>query len=172
MQASLSGVQIFRKAVNRFISRSAFRIVKGAGTHTINIFQLFGGVEILRHQAEFVAVNAISGLTNVWADATDGTTTITLVAPGVDLSAACCGTQFFRGHDETQPFDVILADQIRYYSPSPPEPKLADAYTLNAKDGADNFVRLHFTTGGPLDVIICMVFIWEPLDGGYIVCCG
>jgi hypothetical protein len=172
MQASISGVHIVRKAVNRFISRGLLRLVFGAGTHTVNVFQLFGGVEILRHQAEFVAIAQLNGLTNVWADATDGTTTITLTASGLDLSAACTGTQFFRGHDETQPFDVILADQIRYYSPAPPIPKLADAYTLNAKDGVDNFARLHFTAGGPLDVTIGMVFVWEPLDGGYIVCCG
>lgn len=173
MSSSLSSIGLIQRAVNQFVSRAQIRVVVGAGTHVLEVFQLFGGVEIIGQQAIFRQINALNGLTNIWADATDGTNTVTVAAsPGPDLSAALPGSRFWRGHDETQPFDYLISDQIRYYVPGLPEVKLARPYTLNAKNGVDNFGRVHFTTGGPMDVVFDVVFVWSPLDSGYIVCCG
>lgn len=166
MPLSSSNVQIIHRAIDEFLITSHVHVVVPPGAHTLDILRFHGGVRIIEQQAEIVEATLITDLTGLYADVWDGTNAVNVTTGGIVLSGAPSGTRFFKGSDITQPFDFMLADQIRIYEPG--GPKVGDPYVVNPKNGVDNVGRVHFATTSGIDVVFGTKFVYQPLDGGFV----
>lgn len=161
-------VQTVRIGVNRYInSISSPLYLDTPGTYILNAARIIGGVRILEGQGTITRIDAINGLTDLWVDFWDGTKSVPVTkTPGADLSAAQVGTLFFRSGNKLTPLEVMISDECRLYECATPLCTQQNAYTLNGKNGVDNFLRFHLTIGGLLDAEAELSFTWEAYPGG------
>lgn len=158
-----SAIQGVRIGVNQYInSVSNTLYLETPGTYTISAAKVVGAVRVLEAQGQITRLDAINGLTNLWADLWDGTISDPITkTPGADLSSAQVGTIFFRSGSKLQPFETMISDEGRVYECATPLCTQQNAYTLNAKNGVDTFIRFHLTIGGLLDGEAVVSFVWE-----------
>lgn len=142
--------------------------ISGTGAQVVNVFKVHGPVRIIEQVAEIVEITTLTNLTNVYSTLYDGTNTINLTLPGATLSGAPIGSIFTRDLDSTNPYSVLLADECRM-SEVTSEKEIGRPFTVIPKTGADTFIRFHYTTtDNPVDFVMYVKFIYQPVDGGYI----
>jgi hypothetical protein len=141
----------------------------GTGSQTINVLQLCGSVRVLEHVAEIVEATTLTNATAVYADLYDGTNTIGLTLSGATLSGCPVGTVFVKDQVSTLAYAVCSADQCRL-NESIDLKKMGRPFSITAKGGVDNYIRLHYTTtDNPIDAVLMVKVVYEPLDGGCLV---
>jgi len=157
-----------RIGVNQYIeSVNSTLYFETAGTYIVNAARVIGAVRVLEAQGVITRLGAINGMTDVWADLWDGTESIPVTkTPGANLSAAQVGTIFFRSGNALQPLEVMISDKVRFYECGTPLCTQQNAYTANAKNGVDTFLRFHFTLGGLFDGDANVSFTWESYPEG------
>lgn len=163
-----SAIQGVRIGVNRYInSVSNTLYLDTPGTYTVNAARVIGGVRVLEGHGVITRLDAINGVTNLWSDLWDGTkSTPVTKTPGADLSDAQVGTLFFRSGNALSPMEVMISDEGRFYECTTPLCTQQNAYTLNAKNGVETFLRFHLTIGGLLDGETIVSFTWEAYPQG------
>jgi hypothetical protein len=150
-------------------TRRVIRVVTritGTGAVVVNIFKILGPVRILEQIAEIMEVTTLTNLTNLYATAYDGTNTIDLSADGAVLTNAPVGTTFTKDLVIASPFSVQLSDEIRVSEVSV-DRTAGKPFTITPKNGVDNFIQLRLTTtDAPVDFMLFVKFIYEPVNGG------
>lgn len=139
-------------------------IVKGIGSHTIDIFKFTGAIEIVNQYAILTEVNELVNLTNMYADIHDGTNTVLLTKDGAVLSGASVDTFFSKAQLVTETYSVLLADECRLLETD--QKKTGRPFMINGKNGVDNFIRLNFATSTGVDFKMDVFFTYTIPDGG------
>jgi len=124
---------------------------------TINIFKYTGIITIINQWAAITDAPALTNCTNVYADVWDGTNSDILTADGADLSGCVVNTVLFKDQICTEVFSTIAADQARVYE-NRDDDVLGRPFSLVAKPGVDNYIRLHLTTNTTLDFTMLINF--------------
>jgi len=135
----------------------AVRITADTETKTVNIFKYTGILTVLNQWGAITDAPALTNCTNVYADVWDGTNSDLITTPGVDLSGCPVNTVLFKDEINTEIFSKVDADQARIYE-NRDDDALGRPFSLVAKPGVDNFIRLHLTTNTTLDFTILINF--------------
>jgi len=137
-----------------------------AGANTVNVFQLEGTVRVTEQVAEITEVTTLTNCTAVYATLYDGTNTVNLTADGATLSGLPVGTVFTKDKDVTETYSVLDASQCRV-NEVVDDKKIGKPFTITQKNGANTYIRLHFTTtDDPISFKILLKFKYVPIDGG------
>lgn len=162
-------------SVYEILNREGFRLcVHGVSitgnnnTYTTNVFKVTGAVRVIDQYAIITEATSIANCTNVYSTLYDGTNTVNLTADGATLSAAPIGTLFLKDQDVSQPYSVVMSDQCRVNEITL-DKRAGKPFTINAKYGADTYVRFHYKTTGVLNFKMDIHFIYQKLDGGDLV---
>jgi len=140
--------------------------ISGTGAQTANVLQLTGSVVITNQWAEVKRVGTMANLTNMYADLYDGTNTVDLTADGAALSGMPAGTYFTKDKVAAEVYSVNDASEARLLE-TLADRKSGRPFTITQKNGADTFIRLHFTTtDNPIDADIKIHFEYYPINGG------
>ena len=142
-------------------------VIGGTGAQTINVFQFTGTLRVLDQYAMITRVGTLTNFTGMYADVWDGTNSVLLTdnTPGASLSGAPVGTYFTKNMDETQPYTVLMSDEVRVDEPDAGDKKVSQPFTANPKNGATNYIRFHYnTTDNPVDFDMTIYFIYELLN--------
>jgi hypothetical protein len=132
------------------------------------VFKVVGTVRVLNQYAQITEATTLTNCTAVYATLYDGTNTVDLTLDGAVLSGAPVGTFFTRDKDATNAYSVAVSDQCRMNEVTS-EKTIGRPFTLTQKNGADTYVRFHYTTtDSPIDFVMRLRFVWEPVDGGYL----
>jgi hypothetical protein len=143
-------------------------IVRAAGTHAVNVFQVFGTVRIVDQAAEITEVTTLTNCTAVYATLWDGTSSKDLTADGAILSGAPVGTFFTKDQEVTQIYSVNMATEGRVNEILKAQ-FLGKPFTITQKSGVDTFIRFHFTTtDDPISFKMLLRFEYTSLDGGHL----
>lgn len=163
-----SAIQGVRIGVNQYINSVESELdLTIPGTYEINAARVVGCVRLIQAQVQFTRVTTINGVTDVWSDLWDGTVSDPVTkSPGADLSAAQVGTTLFKSQGKLFPFEVLLSDRGRTYECTGPFCAEGTSVVMNAKNGADTFLRVILTIGGPLDAAAIASFTWEAYPQG------
>lgn len=141
------------------------------GVQTTNLFQLWGGVEVLRFYGVFTDVTDVSAVTAASFDLYDGTNTVPVTsAAGTALSACSNGSLIGRTDQAAAAIDYLNADQVRIVDGAIGLDLFAPIIA-NAKNGVANYFRFHYTSdGGGAEFGITFEMIWRPLirDSGLV----
>jgi hypothetical protein len=140
--------------------------IGGTGSQTLNVFRVYGTIRVINQHAEIIEATTLTNCTNVYATLYDGTNTINLTLDGATLSGAPVGTFFTRDQDSSNAYSVATADQCRM-SEVVSDKDIGRPFTVTAKNGAATYIRFHYTTtDSPIDFVMRLRFVWEPVDGG------
>ncbi len=136
----------------------------GTGAQTVNVFKVTGSVKILSQHAIIKRVGTLTNLTNMYATLYDGTNTVNLTADGATLSGLPVGTLFAKDKVAAEVYSVSDASQCRLLE------TLSDRFVgrpfiVTAKNGADTFIRFHYTTtDNPVDFDMEIHFEYELMN--------
>ena len=140
--------------------------ITGTGAVTANVLQLTGTCLILNQWAEILTITTKTNMTNVYATLWDGTTSTDLTADGLTLSTAPVGSFFTKDKVSTETYSANIADQARSLE-TLGDKKAGRPFIVTQKNGADTFIRFHFTTtDAPLDMTMKIYFEYLPMNGG------
>lgn len=150
---------------NGFVFDEVVHITGVTGVVNLNVFKVTGTVRVLNQWAEITEITTLTNMTDVYADAYDGTNTADLTkTPGSTLSGAAVGTFFTKDKAATETYTVCLANEVRIAEATS---KQAAPFFVTQKNGADTFIRFNFTTtDNPIDFKMRVVFQYQPIDGG------
>lgn len=127
-----------------------------------------GHIQILNQFAIITEITTLNNATDMYATVHDGTAEEKITAGnpgGFVLSGATVGTMFLKDQLATQAATVLDADQVRISEP--PNRLAGSPFTLNAKEGVDNFIRIYLTTtDAPVDFKAQAYFEYRPLGWG------
>lgn len=151
-----------------YITEVANATLGGTGSQSVNVFEFTGTILVIDQYARITRAGTLTNCTGVYADIYDGTVAVKLTddAPGATLSNAPVGTFFTKGQDDSQPYDVMLADQVRLLE-SPTNPRrIGRPFLINAKPGVSNYIRFNYTTtDSPVDFDLTVWFTYWPING-------
>jgi len=115
-----------------------------------------------------MSVTTLTNLTGVYADIYDGTNIVTLTADGATLSNMPVGTFFTKDKVSTETYSVNDASECRMLE-TLADKKSGRPFTITAKNGATNYIRLHFTTtDAPVNFNVKIHFEYYPINGSTI----
>lgn len=139
--------------------------ITGTGSVNLNVFKVNGTIRVLNTWAEITEVTTLTNMTDVYADAYDGTLAIDLTkSPGAVLSGAPVGTFFTKDKASTETYSVALADQVRILEVTT---KNAVPFYVTQKNGVDTFIRFNFTTtDAPISFKMTVWFEYQEINGG------
>jgi hypothetical protein len=163
----------FDNSVYEILNREGFRLcVHGAniiaaagGAHVLNVFKVTGAVRILEQYAIVTDVTDVANITNVYSTLYDGTNTVNLTADGITLSGMANGSFFTKDQDSTKTYTLLNADQCRT-SETVTTKHVGYPFIVNAKYGANTYIRFHYTTAGTCNFTMDIHFIYQKLNGG------
>lgn len=136
-------------------------------TVNLNLFQFAGSKQIHEIFAEIRQATAITNMTNVYFNVNDGTNTVNLTSPGVDLSGAVVQSIFGKMRDNTEIADFDDAADIGVLEYKGDE--IVQPFIITAKYGVDNYIRLTFTTNTILNIVIGVLIKYKLVDGGFLI---
>jgi hypothetical protein len=152
--------------LNRRIGRS-FKgfvpIVRGVGSHAINVFKITGTVLVVNQFAIISAITNLTNCTNVYASFWDGTVSNDLTLDGITLSGVPVGTTFFKDKVETVPYTLLDASAGAVYEPT--DWKEGKPFYVQQKYGVDSFIRFHLDTTSGVDFVMYLEFEYRLLNG-------
>lgn len=157
-----------------YAERSGGKILKISGTLNanntsaiINLFKIIGTVEIIDAYGEISRVGTCNNLTNCFFDLSDGTNTVNITADGATLSGATVGTMVFKTLDSSNAATVVFSDECRL-TEADTSKKTHHPFIVTQKNGADTFIRCHYTTtDAPIDLDIDFYIVYQSKNGGY-----
>jgi len=138
-------------------------IVKGVGTHAINVFKVTGTILVISQIAIITDITNLTNCTNVYASLYDGTLSKNLTADGAVLTAANVGDTFFKDKDETQIYTLLSAATCETYEPS--NFKEGKPFYVLQKSGVDTFIRFHLATTSGVDFKMWLEFEYVTING-------
>jgi len=156
-------VDMFNRTAGRKIGGSV-NITANNETKIFNVFKFTGTVRILDQWAIITDATALTNCTNVYATVYDGTNTANLTADGMTLSGATVGTFFTKDMVIAQPYSMLDADQVRVLE-TLEDRKVGRPFTVNGKNGVDNYIRFQVTTNTTLDFTMYVGFEYELYNG-------
>ena len=113
-------------------------------------------------------MTTLTNLTGLFSTIYDGTNTVNLTINGAVLSGAPVGSMFTKDHDSTQPFTVSMSDQCRMTEAD--LKRIGYPYIVTAKNTADTFIRLHYTTtDSPVNFKLQMIFEYYEIGDGELI---
>lgn len=138
-------------------------------SYNINVFQVFGTVDIISQYAEITEVNNLTNMIGVYADLWDGVVSDDLTADGATLSNFPIGSWFTKDRETTETYSVINASTCKKHEIRPAE-DIGLPFQVTQKTGnVDTFIRFNYTTNTVLDFWMKIFFRWRPLNGGRLV---
>lgn len=153
---------IYREA-GRHIDTTA--TITGTGSQVVNVFQFTGSIMILNQWATVTSITTLTNLTNMYATLYDGTNSVDLTADGATLSNAPVGSFFTKNHTADQPYSVNFADECRLLE-TLTDKRAGRPFILTGKNGATNYIRLHYTTtDNPVNFDIFVHFEYYLFNG-------
>ena len=137
-----------------------------ASDYAFEFCTVFGTVEVLRFWSHFTNVdNVAAAPTKLHYDLYDQTNIVDITMDGVDCTGVELNALLGRIDKSTAAVNLMDSDQVRIVDGAVGL-ELSAPFIVNAKNGADTRMRLHFTsTGGPVDFTICHEIVWRPLSG-------
>jgi len=143
-------------------------VITGTGVVNLNVFKITGTVRVFNSWAEITEVTTLNNLTNMHADAWDGTNSVLLTkTPGAVLSGAPVGTFFTKDKSSADTYSVAAADEVRVLEATN---KSSVPFYVTQKSATDTFIRFNFTTtDAPVSFKISVWFEYVPINGGTIV---
>lgn len=140
----------------------------GPGNVFGNYAEFTGHIRVLNQFAIITEITTLNNATDIYVTAHDGITEVNLTAGnpgGFVLSGATVGTMFLKDQVASQAGTVLDADQVRISEP--PNRLAGSPFTLGAKNGATNYIRLYLsTTDNPVDFKAQVYFEYRPLGEG------
>jgi hypothetical protein len=139
--------------------------VEGTGDISANILQFFGSVTISDQWAMITEITSMDNLTNMYADAWDGTNVVGLTADGAVLSGMPVDTVFTKDKVSSEIYTVNDASEVRLLE-TLEDRNIGRTFTLTNKYDTDTFIRLHLsTTDAALSFKMLVHFEYHPLNG-------
>jgi len=136
----------------------------------VNVFQVTGMVEVTSIHAEVVDATTLTNCTDVAFDLWDGTlsTALTKASPGGVLSGVAVGTGMVKTAIASTLLTVL--DNATGVLQEVAGIKVAQAFYVVKKNGADTFIRFNYTTtDAPINAQIKVDIVWADIDSGTIV---
>ena len=144
---------------------SSVNITGNNDSYNTNVFLLAGAVTVLEQYAVITAVTDLTNMTDVYADLWDGTNSVPLTkTPGLDLSGYSVGSFFTKDEVATSTYSSMNADQCRMLEAG--FRTAGRPFTVNAKNGANTYIRFNYTTNTTLDFTMDIYFYHRVLDSG------
>jgi hypothetical protein len=135
-------------------------------TKNLNVFSVNGTIDVLDQYAIITEITALTNMTNVYADFTDGLNIINLTkTPGNDFSNIALGSFFKRNQLSSATYTLSNANQVRLIETLNRD---AGIMTLTGKNGGNNYIRFNFTTNTILDFKMLVFFVYKKINGGTI----
>ena len=160
---------IVPNTVEDALSREAGEVLTGyvniavsSGSYALNAYSFTGAVLVRNQWSKIVAVSSLANCTNFYSDVYDGTTATDITADGITLSNAPVDTFFVKDQVSTQPYSILTADQARVLE-TLDDKKAGRPFTINAKNGVTNYIRVRLTTNTDIDFTIQYFFEYELL---------
>lgn len=174
-QITALDVQEGQNAPRDFLARaSGFRLEKiitldaNNASDVKNVFTFDKNVRILAMHLEVASVTTMTNCTGVYFDTYDGTAAVVITADGATLSNCGEGTFALKDQDSTQPLTTAQCDQVRVIEPSSGK-KSHQPFIVTGKNGATNYIRLHYTTTDtPINADLLVSAEYVPINGGSI----
>lgn len=142
------------------------------GVQTVNLFQLYSGVEILRLSGVVTDVTDVSAVTACSFDLYDGTNTVPITsAAGVVLSGCSEGSIIGRTDQAAVALDYLNADQVRIVDGAVGIGLFAPIIAIQ-KDDTNTYFRFHYTSdGGGAEFQMTFEILWRTLirSAGWVV---
>lgn len=167
--------KLFPNTVEGYFHRSSgtvwnksVNIVADTETLIVNLFKFKRTIRLLDQWAMITNIVSLADCTNVYGTIYDGTTSIDLVADGIDLSGASVGTFFTKDKIATETFSLSEASQCRLNETETTK-RIGRPFTITAKYGVDNVIRLHLTTSTAIEFTLYIYFEYELLDGASLI---
>jgi len=140
--------------------------IGGTGAQTVNVFEFTGTILVIDQWAEITRVGTLTNLTNMYADIYDGINTVVLTLDGATLSNMPVGTFFTKDKVAASAYSVSDASQCRLLETQDVK-KAGRPFSITAKNGATNYIRLHYTTSdNPVDFDMKIFFEYKVMNGG------
>jgi hypothetical protein len=157
-------------SVGEYLSRAHGRIwrgevpiIRGAGSHAINVFQITGTVVVSNQIAIITEITNLADCTKVYSTFYDGGSSTDLTSDGIDLSGVAVGTTFFKDKEPEQPYTLLDATTCQIYEPT--GKKEGQPFFLIQKYGADCYIRFHLTTATSVNFKMYLEFTYKLING-------